>query len=180
MVQLSALEMAIEVSGIKKFYKFVRTCYQTNLKSYPFAISDEWNVLASKHRRFSSEFDLAKGDGWLKEIEGCTMRTVMFVPDEDFALLIWGFCLTLWDWSSALSIIASHSTIFVRSKDRVMVVIFSPSRIISDSCLSIDAIGSDFGLYERCYATMACYPLLAVFSLIDLCLVWISLYDSLF
>ncbi|KAK8572574.1 hypothetical protein V6N12_028627 [Hibiscus sabdariffa] len=70
MVQLSALEMAIEVSGIKKFYKFVRTCYQTNLKSYPFAISDEWNVLASKHRRFSSEFDLAKGDGWLKEIEG--------------------------------------------------------------------------------------------------------------
>ncbi|KAK8520105.1 hypothetical protein V6N12_004067 [Hibiscus sabdariffa] len=65
MVQWSVLEMAIDVSEIK-FSKSVRNCYQTKMKPCPFAISDEWYVLAVKHRRSSDELDLAKDDGWKK------------------------------------------------------------------------------------------------------------------
>ncbi|KAK8686548.1 hypothetical protein V6N13_125572 [Hibiscus sabdariffa] len=36
---------------------------------------NEWNVLAVKHHLSSSEFELVKGDGWMKEIEGCGAET---------------------------------------------------------------------------------------------------------
>ncbi|KAL4332124.1 hypothetical protein GQ457_07G006980 [Hibiscus cannabinus] len=41
-----------------------------NLISCSAVLADEWTAPTAKHRRSSSEFDLAKGDGWLKEFEG--------------------------------------------------------------------------------------------------------------
>ncbi|KAK8598696.1 hypothetical protein V6N13_094659 [Hibiscus sabdariffa] len=70
MVQWSVLEMAIDVSEIKKSSKSARNCYQTKMKPCPFAISDEWYVLTVKYRRSSDELDLAEDDGWMKEFEG--------------------------------------------------------------------------------------------------------------
>ncbi|KAL4282733.1 hypothetical protein GQ457_16G009700 [Hibiscus cannabinus] len=43
---------------------------QTDLKSCSAVLADEWTAPTAKHRRSSSEFGLAKGDGWLKEFEG--------------------------------------------------------------------------------------------------------------
>ncbi|KAK9020655.1 hypothetical protein V6N11_010672 [Hibiscus sabdariffa] len=62
MVQWSVLEMACEVSGIKKASKSVSTSSQMMLKLCSLAISDEWNVLAVKHH-LSSSTGSCKSDG---------------------------------------------------------------------------------------------------------------------
>ncbi|KAL4384506.1 hypothetical protein GQ457_15G009150 [Hibiscus cannabinus] len=48
---------------------------QTNLKSCPIAISDEWTALVVKRRRSSRKFGLVKEDGCLKKFEGWRFET---------------------------------------------------------------------------------------------------------
>ncbi|KAK8496771.1 hypothetical protein V6N12_044679 [Hibiscus sabdariffa] len=84
-----------------------------DLKSCSAAFADEWTAPTVKHRRSSSEFGLAKGDGWLKEFEGWRFKinnggyyavgSGYWVPESLVAchdllllddLIIW-FCMSL-------------------------------------------------------------------------------------